>query len=151
MSRTPDVGCYKASYWSYAAGVVQRSLKNALASNGAVSAVPVNVLADAQKFFRITLEQNTGDSSVDHIVPQAHAMVMAWRWLEPVKRGATKEEFKGYMQKFLSLLERLSHTETITLNSDEQKSAAELVVFYSQLIREAEEDRFKSRHEELDE
>lgn len=151
MSRVVlNLGCHPASYWSYSAEVISRALSDALQNNGIIGTIPINVLGNARQLFKITLGQTTGGSTIDHISAQLHTQVMAWRWFDVVYQGTTKKEFLEGMQKFLSLLERLSHSESTVLNPDEQKiTARHLIVFYYKLRQEADEDRLRPR--EVDE
>jgi len=152
MSRViPDVGCRPASYWSYVTAVITRALSDASRYNGLINPVPPNVLGCARKFFQITLEQETGDLCVDNILAQLHTQAMARRWFHAICPEATSKEFLRCMQDFLSLLDRLSHTENTTLNISEQTTAEQLIVFYRKLRREADEDQDRLRHREIDE
>ncbi len=142
MSYTPSIGCYKASYWNYSAEVIKGSLEKAKLNHGTVDTIPVNVLRDARTFFKITLEQKSGDGYADHITARLHAQTMAWRWLAPIRPSiVTKAEFKELIQKFLSLLELLSHTKKITLDIGGLATAKQLIVFYKNLILEADNER----------
>ena len=145
----PNIGCHDASHWSYSASVVQKLLAVALQNEGIAGQVPKGVLSDVRKLFKITLKQNTGDSSVDHEVAQLHTLMVAWHWFEAVKRNATKNEIQTGMQGFLSLLELLSCSENTSLNQAEQKTARQLIVFLNKLIHEAEEKHYESVFQEV--
>ena len=145
MSRVvPNIGCHDASHWGYSVSVVQRFLEDALQNEGVVGPVPKGVLIDVRKLFKIILKQDTGDSSVDHEVARLHALMMAWRWFEAVKRNAAKQELQAGMQSFLSLLERLGSSENTSLEQAERKTARQLIVFFSQLVHEANEEHYES-------
>ena len=145
MSRVvPDIGCHAASHWGYSASVAQRFLEAGLQNEGVVGPVPRGVLADVRKLFKITLKQDTGDSSVDHEKARLHALMMAWRWFEAVKRNAAKQELQASMQNFLSLLERLDSSENTLLGQAEQTTTRQLIVFFKQLVHEANEEHYES-------
>jgi hypothetical protein len=106
MSRTPNIGVVGVKHWSCMAAIMAACLEEI--SNGREIVIPAGVLRDAQLFFNIVLERETG-THFDNPPARIRAHTLAWEILNdcPVLQAHTLKEANGRFHRFAKFLKKL--------------------------------------------
>lgn len=139
MSKTISNGVVGPEYWEYAATVISGILE--MLASGQYTEIPRGILDKVQKFFKIVLKEETGDSIFDDSpLAQTSAMVMADEILFLVlNKQVSREEADRYYKKFLKLLDVMGKSRFEI--GPKKETVRELAQFFRILQRKGEEQR----------
>jgi len=132
MSRTISVGVVGVKYWEYMANAMVKCLDRIIIK--AELKIPLGVLHDAKKFFKIVLGQKTGDTMFDNPPARLNAHVIAWDVLKnrPDQISRTKKWADVHFRRFAKLLEKLG--EPVALDEKDKKTVYDLRDFFAALV-----------------
>ena len=138
MSRTISLGVVRTKYRSYMAHVMTSELN--LILRNLKTEIPINVLFEAKKFFKIVLGQKTDDAMFDNQPARSNAYAIAWDVLNtcPDLRTYTRKGADGHFLRFAKLLEKLG--KLATLDKEDKKTANDLRDFFAALSRKGERE-----------
>ena len=138
MSHTPLIGVVGVKYWASMANAMVECL-DPIIIKGQKTKIPLGVLYDAKKFFKIVLGQKTGDTMFDNPPAQSNAHVIAWNILSNCRnlRSHMKKGADGHFLRFAKLLEKLGEPVVLDeMDKKDQKTVYDLRDFFNALLRQ---------------